>query len=142
MFDEVKSEEQVIFSYIGDKEDYAILSVEQIYELNKSETLKKWCGTDDSRQPGVSYIGNKGKYAIGGKIQSLQNSFNISGSSFSVMVVKPFISEKNTVRFFLLVLILTSSSPVKIELYTWGEKYFDSFARIISLSFVSVISVP
>jgi len=49
---------------------------------------------------------------------SVSFSVNISGSSFSVIVVNPLMSEKNTVKFFLLVSILTSSSPVKIELYT------------------------
>ena len=51
------------------------------------------------------------------------------------------IFQKNIVRFFLLVFIFTSSSPLKIELNTCGEKYLDNFSKIISFALLSLISV-
>ena len=51
-------------------------------------------------------------------------------------------SEKNTVSFLRLESISTLRWPVKIDEYTWGERYFDSLVETISSSrFCSLTSV-
>lgn len=82
--EKIKNEDKIILSYIGNNEDYAILSIEDIYEINKSKMLVKWFGTDNPKHPGVSYIANRGNYAIGGKILSLNNASNITDNIFEL----------------------------------------------------------
>lgn len=69
---QLKTGETVALTFAGSNEIYALLSVEDIYEVD----LKKFCRgmfqTNDEHHPGVQVIKKRGNYFIGGKIELIK----------------------------------------------------------------------
>ena len=68
----LEKEKQVVLT--NKEKSYAILNIEEIYQPNKEECVKKWFGTTDLKHPGVSKIMNEGDYFIGGEIDLIKRT--------------------------------------------------------------------
>lgn len=67
---ELLEEEDVLLTYKG--ENYGILHLSEIYNVNKNEEAKKIFGTHSTEHPGVKQFMNLGDYFLGGKITLLK----------------------------------------------------------------------
>lgn len=61
-----------------DGEAYAILHLEEIYQVDKVETAKKWFGTSSLEHPGVKRFFEKGDHILGGKIDLIKRRKSIN----------------------------------------------------------------
>jgi len=62
----------VVLNYIVDRENYAVMKVADIQEIDQDKVAQKWFGTNDIKHPGVSNFKQRGNFIISGEIWLLK----------------------------------------------------------------------
>ncbi len=74
----LKIGDKIILVNEKDSEGYAILNLEEIYQVNKEEVAKKWFGVYNLEHPGVRRFIERGDYILGGKIDLIKRRKSFS----------------------------------------------------------------
>ncbi len=75
---DIKEGEEILLINEEDNEAYAILYLEEIYQVDKEIIAKKWFGTSSLEHPGVRKFFEKGNYILGGKIDLIKRRKSIN----------------------------------------------------------------
>ncbi|MFH1575616.1 MAG: pyruvate kinase [Candidatus Nealsonbacteria bacterium] len=67
-------------NYIGDRENYAVMKVSDIQEIDQDTVVQKWFSTTDTKHPGVLNFKQRGNLIISGEVRLLKKP-NFGGYS-------------------------------------------------------------